>query len=387
MVTKRAKLWLTRGVTIGALTVGIFFVVATWLQAGSVEADWLTVSYGTPAGSAVVVSVDTDSVVLRDEGGADLPGVWGLVFDGGRAVVGDVESVSGGKAHRTLLEVSGALVPGTEVSFDVAVWGSDALERFGLTTDVVDGPEGPLPVWTAPGFNDTWVVFVHGNGADRTEALRLAPAVSAAGYPVAIVTFRNDDGAAPSSSGRHGFGYDEWQDLQAVLEFGLGQGALDFVLVGYGSGGSIVGAHFYESHLADRVVGVVLDSPMLSLGTTIHDAWVDRGVPEWAVGWTKAIVSMRFGLDLRAIDHVERSSEWSAPTLILHGRDDDVNPLDPVEAFAIARVDDVLLLTFPLAGPGASWNSNPARYESAVVGFLDEVAAPSSEFEPADPGQ
>lgn len=386
MVTKRARLWLTRGVTVGVLAAVILFIVATWLQAGTVATDWLAVSQETQAGSGVVVSVDTDRVVLRDQGGADIPGVWGLVFDGGRAVVGDVEATSDGNLHRTLLEVSGALTPGTEVSFDVAVWDSDAIERFGLAAGVIDGPDGPLPVWSASGTDDTWVVFVHGNGADRSEALRLVPAVSGAGYPVVIATYRNDDGAGASSDGRHGYGYDEWRDVKAVLDFALGQGALDFVLVGYGSGGSIVGTQLYESSLAERVVGVVLDSPMLNLGTAIDAAWVDRGVPAWTIGWTKAIASMRFGLDLGAIDHVERSVEWGARVLILHGRDDDVYPLESAEAFAIARGDDALLLTFPGAGPGASWNSDPTRYESAVVGFLDEVAAAGSEFEPVDPG-
>ena len=386
MVTKRAKLWLTRGATIGVLAGAVVFLVGTWLQAGSVGADWLTVSHETSAGAAVVVSVEPDSVIVRDEGGADVPGVWGLVFDGGRAVVGDVESVSGSDVGRALLEVTGGLTPGTEVWFDVAVWGSDAWERFDLVEAVADGPDGPLPVWVAPGEDDTWVVFVHGNGAGPTEALRFVRVVTAAGYPVVVVTYRNDPGTVAAPEGRHGYGRDEWQDLEAVLNFALARGALDFVLVGYGSGGSIVGTHLYESRLAERVVGVVLDSPMLSLQTAIHDEWVERGVPAWTIGWSKAIASMRFGLDLGAIDHVERSPEWNVPTLILHGRADAVNSLDAVEAFAIARGDEALLLTFPGAGPGASWNSDPTRYESAVIGFLDQTAATRSEYEPVDPG-
>ncbi|MEE9582366.1 MAG: hypothetical protein V3W36_05435 [Acidimicrobiia bacterium] len=386
MVTKRAKLWLTRGATIGVLAAVVVFLVGTWLQAGTVEADWLTVSHETPAGAAVVVSVEPNSVILRDEGGADLPGVWGLVFDGGRAVVGEVESISGSEVRRVLLEVSGGLTPGTEVSFDVAVWGSDARERLGLVEATADGSGGPLPVWTASGEDDTWVVFVHGNGARSTEALRLVPVVTAAGYPVVVASYRNDPGTVAAPDGRHGYGRDEWQDLDAVLNFALGQGALDFVLVGYGSGGSIVGTHLYESRLAERVVGVVLDSPMLSLRTAIHDKWVERGVPAWTIGWAKGIASMRFGLDLGAIDHVERSSEWEVSTLLFHGRDEAASSLDAVEAFAIARGDEALLLTFPGAGPGASWNSDPTRYEAAVIGFLDQVAAERSEFEPVDPG-
>lgn len=383
MVTKRAKLWLTRGATIGVLVASTVFIVASWIQAGTVQGDWLKVSHQTFAGSGIVVAVEPDRVILSNEGGADLPGVWGLAFEGGRAVVGAVEASSDGLVHRSLLEISGALTPGTEVSLDVAVWGTDdATARFGLTEEIIEGPDGPLRVWTAPGDDDTWVIFVHGNGADRTEALRLVSPVMAAGYPILIVSYRNDDGAAASASGRHGYGYDEWKDVQAAVDFGIARGALDFVLIGYGSGGSIVGAHLYESRSADRVVGVVLDSPMLSLATAIHDAWAERGVPGWSIGWIKAISSMRFGLDLGAIDHVARAGEWDVPVLILQGRDDSVNSLQSAEAFAIARRDEALLLTFPKAGPGASWNVDPIRYEGAVTGFLDQVAATVSRFEP-----
>ena len=387
MVTKRAKLWLTRGVTIGVLIVAASLIVGTWLQAGTVAADWLAVSHETRAGSAVILSVDPGRVILSDEGAANLPGVWGLEFEGGRAVVGDIEAISEGSVQRSILEVSGALTPGTEVSFDVAVWDADEMERFGLAEGVIEGPDGPLPVWTAPGTNDTWAVFVHGNGADWVEALRLVPAVSAAGYPVVIAAYRNDEGAPASSSGRHGFGHDEWRDVEAVVDFALGRGALDFVLVGYGSGGSIVGTLLYESRLADRIVGVMLDSPTLSLTTAIDDAWVERGVPPWVVGWTKAVASMRFGLDLGALDHIKRSSEWNAPVLILQGRDEGASSPDSADAFARARGAEASLLIFPGVGRGASWNSDPTRYESAVVGFLEEVAGASSEFEPVDPGQ
>jgi len=385
-VTKRAKLWLTRGVTIAVLVAVAIMVVASWMQAGTVRADWLAVSHQTPVGAAVVVAVEPDRVVLSDNGGANVAGVWGLVFDGGRAVVGDVESGSDDRIVRSLLEVAGGLTPGTEVSLDVAVWSAgDAMDRFGLTEELLNGPEGPLALWTAPGVDDTWVVFVHGNGADQTQALRMIPAVAEAGYPVAIASYRNDEVAGPSPSGTHGYGFDEWRDIQAVIDFGLGNGALDFVLVGYGSGGSIVGTYLYESRSADRILGVVLDSPMLSLATAIEDAWIDQGVPGWTIGWTKAIASMRFGLDLGAIDHVERAAEWTAPVLILHGRDDEVNPLDAAAAFAIARGDDALLLTFPGAGPDALWNTDPTRYEAAVIGFVDDVAATVSAFEPVDP--
>jgi uncharacterized protein len=383
MVTKRGKLWLSRGATIGVVALLMLVVIATWIQAGTVGSRWLDVTTHSRFAGGVVVSVESDRLSLRE--GATVPGTWGVVFDGGRAVVGDVVSVTNDIVVRSLLDVTGALTPGTELEFDAAVWGEEsALDGFALSTATAVGDGGPIPLWTASGTDDTWVVFVHGNGADRSQALRVAPAINAVGYPVLITSYGSDVGSS-SESARHGFGYDEWRDVDAAIEFALGRGALDFVLVGYGSGGSIVGTYLYESAYSDRVVGVVLDSPMLSLRTAIHDDWVSHGVPGWAIGWTKAIASMRFGLDLGAIDHVERASEWDAPTLLLHGRTDSINPISAAEAFAIARGDEAFLLTFPGAGADGLWNSDPVRYEDAVLSFLEDWASPASEFEPAAP--
>lgn len=386
MVTRRARRWLARGLTVAAAAAVIFLLIASWLQAGTVARDWLDVHHRAVLGPVRVVSVGVEEVVLRDEDGARAPGTWGLVFDGGRAVVGEVVSVGGGEVRRLLDDVSGALVPGTEVAFDSAVWGEGAAERLGFSEVEISGPdEGSLRAWTAPGDDDTWVVFVHGNGADMTQGLRAAGIASRLGYPTMIVSYRNDDGDPPSESGRHGFGYDEWRDVEAALHYALGSSALDFVVVGFGSGGSIAGVLLYESSLADRVLGVILDAPVLSLDSAIADSWARTGVPGWAIDWTKAIASMRFGVDLDAIDHVERADEWEPPVLIIHDRQAASDSLAQSEAFAIAKGGDALLVTFPGALPGASWNSDPERYEDVMTRFLDRVGAGTSTFEPVDP--
>jgi pimeloyl-ACP methyl ester carboxylesterase len=203
--------------------------------------------------------------------------------------------------------------------------------------------------------------------------LRLASAVNAVGYP-ALITSYLPVTVEDSVPARHGFGYDEWQDLDAALDLARGRGATSFVLVGYGSGASIVGVYLYESATPESVVAVVLDAPLLSLRTMIHDTWVDQGVPGWTIGWTKALASMRFGIDLGEIDHIERIDEWRTPVLIMHGRDDEVYPLGIAETFALSKPDEALLLTFPGAGYGTSWNVDRERYETAVLGFLNTHA-------------
>jgi pimeloyl-ACP methyl ester carboxylesterase len=182
----------------------------------------------------------------------------------------------------------------------------------------------------------------------------------------------------------HGFGYDEWRDLDAAVRFAQTRGAADVVLVGFGSGASVVGAYLAEAREPERVAATVLDGPLLDLNGLIEESWVDKGVPVWAMGWTKAIAAARFGIDFGALDHLERIESWAPPTLILHGRDDARYPLEVSEVFAITKGDQALLLTFPGAGTGQSWNVDPERYESAVLGFLDEEVRGPSRLEVAD---
>jgi hypothetical protein len=279
----------------------------------------------------------------------------------------------------------GSIRPGSGVQFtrNAYTYEDPPVE---LVDVVIDGQLGENAAWMVEGSEDTWVILVHGNGADRSQALALVPALARDGYPILIPTYRNDLGAPSSKGEHHGFGRDEWRDLDAAVDFALAAGARDFVLVGFGSGGSIVGTFLYNSSEAERVVGVVLDAPVLSLGISVDEEWRPAQVPGFIVGWSKALATFRFGVDWAELDHVSRADEWAPPVLIMHGRDDLESPIRASLEFASARIDSTLLLTFAGAGPGASWNSDPQRYEAALRAFVDQHGAGESEFEALDPG-
>lgn len=383
MVTKRAKLWLGRGVTIGIAAAVLVLALATWLQSGTIASDWLD-ELPADQGSAVVLALGETEITIGDGDDPDRPGVWGLILDEGRAHIGPVISVSDGSVRRSLLGVTGTITPGSRGRFDAAVWGADTdLGAFGLVSTAIVGPEGDLPAWVGDGEDDTWVIFVHGRGFGLPQALRLVPAVRQAGFPVLVLGYSGET-TAPDEVGRHTYGRDEWHQLEAAVGHALASGGRDVVLVGFGSGGSIAGTLLYESRSAERVVGVVMDAPILNLGAAVDAAWEPTGIPGFIAGWAKAAATFRYGIDWAAIDHVARASEWVPPVLILHGREDDVSPLDVSEAFALARPDSVRLLTFPGAGPDASWNSDPERYEAVLTGFLTKAASGPSSFEPVD---
>lgn len=363
------------------LAVAALLVIATWVQGSAIERDWLRVESTTDEGEAVLERIGDGAVVLSSGDHLDRPGTWLVRNRDGWARIGAVRAIDDIGVHRELLGSSGAIRPGSGVSFSRIVWVDPPIPVIDV---VLDGPLGEYEAWVTDGIDDTWVVLVHGNGGDRSEALRLLPAVSGAGYPAIVPTYRNDVGAPPSKGSHHGYGHDEWRDVEVAVEYALAAGARDVVLVGYGSGGSIAGTFLYESRHRDRVVAVVLDAPVLSLGITVDEAWAPNQVPGFIVGWAKAFATFRYGVDWAELDHVARVGEWEPPVLLLHGRDDGEAPLRASAEFATARIDSTLLLTFPEAGYGASWNVDSDRYEQAVVRFLADHALGESEFDSAD---
>ena len=118
-----------------------------------------------------------------------------------------------------------------------------------------------FPAWLTPGETDTWVILVHGKGAERTECLRILPMFVERGHSTLPITYRNEEGAPASPSGQYQFGADEW--VEAAAEYALAAGASELILVGYSMGGAIALSFLYNSAVADRVKGVILDSPAL----------------------------------------------------------------------------------------------------------------------------
>jgi pimeloyl-ACP methyl ester carboxylesterase len=74
-------------------------------------------------------------------------------------------------------------------------------------------------------------------------------------------------------------------------------------------------------------------------------------------------------IPLRSFDWTVRAEELTAPTLILHGTHDDSVPIRLSQALRDAWPGLVSLETFE-AGHTLSWNSDPDRWQSAVIAWL-----------------
>ncbi|MET9466195.1 hypothetical protein ABZY44_15620 [Streptomyces sp. NPDC006544] len=304
------------------------------------------------------------------------PGTYGLTAPGVHAVVGSVlpEAPCGPDTvvRRLLAVTHGSLDPGTRVTLTPQVHLGNPGTALGLDHADVDVPGelGALPAWFVPAARDTWVITVHGLGATREHPMVVMPFLHRQRLPVLDLAYRGDLGAPASPDGLGHLGVSEWRDLDAAIRYALRYGARRIVLHGWSTGATMALHAAERSALADRICGLVLDSPVLDWQATLRALVAARHTPRPLLSLAVKAAEGRAGL--RA-DHRPPGSDPAAlriPVLVFHGPDDTLAPWEPSRRLAAARPDLVTLRTVPRAAHGAMWNADPAGYEEALRRFL-----------------
>ncbi|MEV2217304.1 alpha/beta fold hydrolase [Streptomyces sp. NPDC050997] len=324
--------------------------------------------HATAAGRIVVTR---DLAALR-------PGTYGLGGDASHAVVGPVlgaESHSADTVVRRLERVTyGTLKPGDKVWLTPNLHVGDPAEALGLDhTDVdIPGELGTLPAWFVPGIRDTWVIAVHGLGTTREHPMNIMEFLHHHRFPVLTLAYRGDLGAPRPPDGLNHFGETEWRDLDAAIRYAVAGGARRVVLYGWSTGATMALRAAARSELSDRIAGLVLDSPVLSWETTVRALAAARRTPGALLPLAVRAAQGRTGMSadrLAGLD-VAAPGRPMAPTLIIHGPDDQVAPWGPSRRLAAAHPDRVALHTVRQAPHAAMWNADPEAYEEALRRFL-----------------
>ena len=304
-------------------------------------------------------------------------GLLGLRWDEGYAQVGEILKLDEQQVVREFSPMMGSLKPGDRVRTELWPYADEPSKVFGLATLKVSysSPLGEFPAYFFDGTSNTWVIFVHGKLPPRKApiAYPILPTVAELGLPFLIITYRNDVGELPNPDGFHRYGLTEWEDLEGAARYALEQGAEDLILVGYSMGGAIVTNFLYRSQLAQKVRGAILDAPMLDLGAAIDLGVRERGLPSFLAGIGKFLVRVRFGIDWKALNYLNRAEELDVPILLFHGDADAVVPVETSDSLAQARPDIVTYRRVRDATHVRSWNMNPEKYEAAVREFLGSV--------------
>jgi hypothetical protein len=295
-------------------------------------------------------------------------GTWALEWEGGFGRVGPVLAFDDSSVVREFRRVVGEPPVGGWASLRGVSRSADPLSLLGLSYETVtfDGPLGRYPAWFVPGPDSTWVVYVHGRGANRAEGLRTLGVLAARGLPGLLVTYRNDPGTPPSPDGYYHLGLTEWEDLEAAVRYALDHGACDVVLSGYSFGGQIAMQFMSRSPLAAQVRAVMLESPVLDWNATLEHRALGLGVPAFGTWLGKRAATARAGLDWDQLDRVAHTGRMTAPILIFHCLNDDRSPESVSEALARALPAQTTLIRVQGGNHVEAWNADPARYAATV---------------------
>jgi pimeloyl-ACP methyl ester carboxylesterase len=234
----------------------------------------------------------------------------------------------------------------------------------------VEGELGDMPAWQIAGEGDTWLIFVHGIDGEREGGLRPLPTIVDAGLPTLLITYRNDQGAPASPDGLSHLGQTEWRDLEAAVEYAVGEGAEDIILYGDSMGGAISTRFIHESKHADLVSAMVLDAPALDWSGIIQNQahQLHLGALNGLVQW---MISLRTGVNFAELDELDQTAAFTMPILLFQGESDQLVP--PHESKRFADAVGAEFVEVPDAGHIQSWNVDPDAYDEHLSDFLADV--------------
>lgn len=362
------------------------YLGAGWYYSGEIEETAFVVDHEEDPYDLRVASITAGRVTLEAtsetdrDGRWNKPGLWGLESADTYNQVGTIFDSSKDSVVRELVPLGVLPSVGDPVRISSFTYPGDPFTTHGIEFQEIGIPStlGTFPAWLTFGESDTWVILVHGKGSERRAFTRMLPMFVEKGYPTLTVTYRNDPGLPLSPTGYYQYGADEWEDLDAAATFALAAGAKDLVLVGQSMGGAIVVSFLYNSAVAGRVKGAILDGPALNFDVLVDYGAEQRKIlgvplPGALTGLAKFLATLRFGVDLQELNYLKRADELVAPILLFQGAEDLSVPESLSAQFAELRPDIVEYHLFEDAVHVGSWNLDPERYESTVHRFLDRL--------------
>lgn len=192
------------------------------------------------------------------------------------------------------------------------------------------------------------------------------------------ISYRNDGEAPRSKDGRYRLGVDEWRDVDAAIDVALARGARRIIVMGWSMGGAITLKLARNSRHRRRIVGIVLDSPVVRWEPTLKLATGAMGLPVALVHTATRLLESPAAklaggdaLRLADIDAVRHAQSYITPMLLLHSADDGFVPPDASREFADARPDIVDYREWDTALHTKLWNWDPERYEAEIGSWLD----------------
>jgi uncharacterized protein len=381
-----------------ALLVAVVALAVGWYVSGEIIAGLRVEPPGPVSHDTDVIAFDGELVTLRQPAeevlDADRSAVLGLSWDGGYGQLGpaidaDASSADASNAGATI-EAGTELRPFTlvdgappAVASQVADVDSFAFPtdpaRAGLDHEVVTypGPLGDLQAWHFPGEGSTWLIGMHGLGADRHDLLRFVAATRELDLPTLVIRYRNDPDAPATDGTLILAGQQEWEDVAAAVIYAQARGATEVVLSGVSMGGALALGYALEGD-PELVSGLILESPTADLREIValrsgEALPVGGAVGDAILAIGRWVTTLRTGLDFGRVDYVERADELTMPVLLFHGTADPTVPVEVGRSLAGARPDLVEYHEVPGGEHVRAWNMDPDGYTATVSAFLERI--------------
>jgi alpha-beta hydrolase superfamily lysophospholipase len=371
---RRRRWWIVGGVL--ALLIALTAAVAITWNFSSVA---LVPDHHDWSLEVTVEGVKPGRVTLSSGHNSEQPGIYGLDWQAGHAIVGPVLAEGDGTVTRRLSDVRGYLVPGVHVGLDSHVYSGDPDQALGLPFRSVGVPDplGPMPAWLvpaapkgAPAGGRTWAIVVHGHNDNRQNDLRIAPTLRRTGLTSLLISYRNDLGAPESPDGLYHLGETEWMDLQAAVRYALGHGAQRVVLVGYSMGGELITQFMQRSRLSKDVSALVLDAPVLDWRSLFEYNAEQMGLPGSLGMPVEWMIDARVNPDWDSLNALKHPEDFHLPILLFHSTEDELVPIATSDDFAAELPRWVTYYRVPVVGHTESWNLNPRLYDRRLQRFL-----------------
>jgi pimeloyl-ACP methyl ester carboxylesterase len=214
------------------------------------------------------------------------------------------------------------------------------------------------------------VVFLHGYGASRSQALSVAPFLHRAGYHVLAFDFR----AHGESEGAYTtIGIEESRDVRAAVSWALARTRADMpvALFGWSMGAATAVNAAGEMPEVDALV---LDSSFARLANVVsNNLEVFTGLPRYP--FAPVIMLFASGMAGHAPSDNEparEARELQRPILIIQGTEDRIaTPEADGRALADASGERAQFWLVEGAGHVDARRADPRQYEARVLAFLD----------------
>ena len=217
------------------------------------------------------------------------------------------------------------------------------------------------------------ILLLHGNGGTRASSLALMEMLSREGCSVLAISLRahgDSDGA------RNDIGYSARRDVEAAVAY-LEQRRPGRPIVVQGSSLGAAAAIYAAGDVGGRVCGYILEAPYRDIYTAVRNrtsAYLPRPLSNLAYAGL-VLVSPLFLPDASRMSPVERIADIpkSIPILLLAGGQDDRARPEEVEEMRASVASHSRLLQFEGSGHVLLNLSDPARYQTEILGFIQET--------------